>query len=403
MSDLHSSSGAPRVPRRVALLSLLAATGVIVLPGCGGGGGGGGGGNAGIDTGGTGSFSTGTISGFGSVIVNGVRFDDGGAHIEDEDTGVQLREDDLKLGMVVRIQGSAITAGSGDVLPTATATSIVVESQIKGPVQAKTAPDTLVVFGQTVKVTAATVFEPGLTFAAITVGDILEVHGFVDAAGVVTATRIERENLPDEFKVRGFIANLDNVAKTFTIGAATFNFAAALRLPATPLANGQFVRVRTHTTPNAQGQFVVNRIDLRAAIEDRNEAEVEGILTSVTVNGVPQLQVNGVVINTNGLTVPAIGTRVEVEGAIVNGVLVARKIEVENENEEAQVDVRGTVSNLNTAAQTFVVRGVTFHFSAATDFRNGTAANLATANVNVRVRGTLVAGTSTVEATRIDF
>jgi hypothetical protein len=403
MSDLHSSSGAPRVPRRVALLSLLAATGVIVLPGCGGGGGGGGGGNAGIDTGGTGSFSTGTISGFGSVIVNGVRFDDNGAHIEDEDTGVQLREDDLKLGMVVRIQGSAITAGSGDVLPTATATSIVVESQIKGPVQAKTAPDTLVVFGQTVKVTAATVFEPGLTFAAITVGDILEVHGFVDAAGVVTATRIERENLPDEFKVRGFIANLDNVAKTFTIGAATFNFSAALRLPDTPLANGQFVRVRTHTAPNALGQFVVNRIDLRAAIEDRNEAEVEGILTAVTVNGATQLQVNGIVINPNGLTVPAIGTRVEVEGAIVNGVLVARKIEVENENEEAQVDVRGTVSNLNTAAQTFVVRGVTFHFSTATDFRNGTAANLATANVNVRVRGTLVAGTSTVEATRIDF
>jgi uncharacterized protein DUF5666 len=306
--------------------------------------------------------------------------------------------------MVVRVRAGAITAGSGDTLPSATATAITVESQIKGPVESTTAPDTLVVFGQTVKVNAATVFEE-VSFAAIAVGDVLEVSGFADASGVVTASRIERENAPNEFKVRGVIANHDPVAKTFQIGAATFNYSdPAARLPATTLANGLFVRVRTRTVRNASGQWVVTRIDLREAIEDRDEAEVQGILVR---NGT-LLQVNGVTIDTSRLpagTALPVGQRVEVEGAIVNGVLVARKIKLEDEDQDAEVDVRGTASAVNTSAQTFVVRGLTFHYTVGTTREeDGTiAANLSN-GVAVRVRGKVPAGgTSNIEASRIDF
>ncbi|GAB3757497.1 hypothetical protein GCM10028796_01730 [Ramlibacter monticola] len=400
MSDLNNYPAVPRIPRRRALVGLLAAAGVIVLPGCGGGGGGAGGAVGGVDTGGTGSFSTGRITGFGSVIVNGVRFEDNAARINDDD-GAQIGADDLRLGMVVSVQGGAVTAGSGDVLPSASATTISVESQIKGPVESKTGTDTLVVFGQTVKVNTATVFE-GTSFAAIAVGQILEVSGFADAAGVVTATRIEREDNANEFKVRGVISNL--VGTSFQIGSATFNFSGATRLPATPLANGLFVRVRTQTARNAAGQWVVTRIDLRDAVEDRNEARVEGILVR---NGT-LLQVNGVTIDTSRLAagaVPAVGQRVEVEGALVNGVLVARKIDVENEAEDSQVDVRGTASAVNTTAQTFVVRGLTFHYTPGSVREDdGTiAANLVN-GAAVRVRGTLPAGgAGNIEATRIDF
>jgi hypothetical protein len=397
MSDLHASPVAPLIPRRRVLVSLLSAAGVMALPSCGGGGGGDG--VAGVDTGGTGSFSVGSIVGFGSVIVNGVRFEDNAARVADDDGGV-LTANDLRLGMVVRVQGGTITAGSGDVLPSATATSIVVESQIKGPVESKTGTDTLVVFGQTVKVNAATVFD-GVTFAAIAVGDILEVSGFADAAGVITASRIEREGAgTNEFKVRGVIANLNTTNSTFQIGSATFNFAG---LGATTLANGQFVRVRTTTTRNASGQWVVTRIDLRAAVEDRNEAEIEGILVQ---NGAV-LQVNGITINTSRLaagSVPAAGQKVEVEGQLVNGVLIANRIKIEDANEGALVDVRGTASAVDKIAQTFVVRGVTFHYTpGTTDFRNGTVDTLVN-GANVRVRGTLpTGGAGAVQATRIDF
>ena len=59
----------------------LAAMSSAVLAACGGGGGG----VAGISTGGTGSFSSGTVRGFGSIIVNGVRYDDSRASVFGDD------------------------------------------------------------------------------------------------------------------------------------------------------------------------------------------------------------------------------------------------------------------------------------------------------------------------------
>ncbi|HEY0822270.1 MAG TPA: DUF5666 domain-containing protein [Ramlibacter sp.] len=395
MPQSKSFLNAPRIPRRQALATLLAAAGVVVLPACGGGGGG----VASVDTGGTGSFSTGRISGFGSVIVNGVRFEDNAARIaDDDDENKVLTRDDLALGMVVRVQGGTVVTG-GD-LPTATATSITVESQIKGPVESKSGTDTLVVFGQTVKVNASTVFELGVTFANIAVGQALEVHGFADAAGVVTASRIERENSPGEFKVRGFIANL--AGTTFQIGAATFDFASASRLPSAPLANGMFVRVRTTTTRNGSGNWVATRIDLRSAMEDRDEAEVEGVL----VQSGSTFSVNGITVDLSRVPAGAglVGQRVEVEGALAGGVLVAREIKVDAED-DSQVDVRGTASSVDTTAKTFVVRGVTFHYTAGTTREtDGSIAADLRDGADVRVRGTLPAsGSGNVEATEIDF
>jgi hypothetical protein len=67
--------------------------------------------------------------------------------------------------------------------------------------------------------------------------------------------------------------------------------------------------------------------------------------------------------------------------------------------------VRGAVSALDTTARTFVVRGVTFHYTPGSVREDdGTiAANLAN-GATVRVRGTLpTSGTGNIEVTRIDF
>jgi len=85
-----------------------------VLAACGGGGGGD---LAGVGTGGTGTVSStvgvGPISGFGSVIISGVRYDDSAATVTDEDGNARTRAD-LKLGMVGAVSGSAdFVAGTG--------------------------------------------------------------------------------------------------------------------------------------------------------------------------------------------------------------------------------------------------------------------------------------------------
>lgn len=79
------------------LLAGTAAAAALGLLGCGGGGGAGISDSlAGVGSGGTGSFASGPIRGFGSVIINNVRYDDSTASIATEG-GKTARAADLKL------------------------------------------------------------------------------------------------------------------------------------------------------------------------------------------------------------------------------------------------------------------------------------------------------------------
>lgn len=154
-----------RSPWRERARGLLVAGLVTSLAACGGGGGGS---NTGVGTGGTGSFAVGSISGFGSIIVNGVRYNDNGASVVDDD-GNALSSNDLGFGMVVEIRGSVDNDGVNG-----TAESVASFAELKGPVTAKNAIEgTLTVFGQTVTVTATTVFEGVGGVADIAVGNVV--------------------------------------------------------------------------------------------------------------------------------------------------------------------------------------------------------------------------------------
>ena len=144
----------------------------------------------------------------------------------------------------------------------------------------------------------------------------------------------------------------------------------------------------------------MDRIDLRNAFEDRNEAEVEGILLQTGTT----FSVNGLTIDFSRLpagSIPVPGSRVEVEGSIVGGVLVARKVELEDGNNN-EVDVRGEVSSLNSGRK-LVVRGLTFNYSGARLIQEGTYANLAMTAQPCASGGTLPNGSGNIEATRIEF
>src|SRR5512139_7454 len=190
-----------------ALLALLALA--AVLPGCGG-----------VDSGGTGqtvkASSSGRVSGFGSIIVNGVRFDDTHATVTDDDGAPHTRAD-VKLGMVVEIDGE-VHGNSG----TGVADRIQFGNEIAGPVESVDAANArLVVLGQTVQIDADTLFggyAAGL--ADVAPGQLVEVFAFYDTGtGVYTATRIECSAALTEFKLRGRISGLDTAARSFFIGA----------------------------------------------------------------------------------------------------------------------------------------------------------------------------------------
>jgi hypothetical protein len=387
--------------RWAAPLVLATAAVTALLPGCGGGVGSGGTG--------TGSFASGPITGFGSIIVNGVRFDDSAASIRDDDDAPRS-SGELKLGMQVQVEGDAIATDSSS-NRTARASSIRVGSEMVGPVSARdVAGSTLTVLGQTVVVGTETVFDSSLPsgLASITVGQVLEVHAQYDAgSGRYRASRVEPRAGAATWSLRGLVAAVDATARTLRIGAATFSIAGAAGTPP-DLAAGQTVRLLLATGTDASGRFTVTSFGTALRTPpDRAQAELRGFVTAFT--SATSFSVNGQAVDARNASFPdgtaglGLGTRVEIAGRIEQGTLVATAVSIESDERVVQrgFDFRGSISAVNTTALTITVRGEVIS-TARSDLRidNGTRADLVVGR-NVDVKAQLDASRTRLEATRI--
>ena len=391
---------------RHAGVALLAGTSMAaLLVACGGGGG---------DTPAVGgataqSFSSGPISGLGSIIVNGVRFDDSAARVEDED-GAAHAARELKLGMMVEVQAGSIDDSSAR----ASASLIRFGSELRGPVASiDAAASTLRVLDQTIEVKPTTVFEDGLAgFGAIGVGQVLEIHAqFNGATGRYVATRIEREDSAAEYRLRGRIAALDTATKTFKIGDAVINYGnlPAANLPT--LTDGQRVRVRLQTTQvNGQWVAISVRTGMRK-VDDHGDARLRGLVTAYT--SPQQFEVQGIVVDAaNARFEPdaaavRLGAIVEVRGSASAGKVVASRVKVRSEHDDdlKHVELHGSVSALDTTAKTFMLRDVKIDYSKLVIWKDGQPSDLADAvkSLKVEVKGVWSADRSVLIAVVIEF
>ena len=386
-------NGSPELRRRDVLLAALA-----LLGGCGG-----------VDSGGTGTgasstYASGPITGFGSIIVNGVRYDDSDASIEDDDGRVRSR-DELGLGMRTEVIASAITTAAG--VASATAASIRVQSAIVGPLEAiDTTQAMLTVLGQTVAVVTTTWFDNSITggIASLKPGDILEVHAALDvAAGRYVASRIERRDSVNAYKLRGAVGSLSLDASTITLGGLTIDWSAVAPAdPRTTLAPGRLVRVTLAMTPVAGVWRATALAGAQPIQEDREFAEVEGRITALA--SPTRFELDGLPVDASGTTVPAglaLGVQVEVKGSLRDGVLVASRVELEAEDGDAEgFELHGGVESVDPVTMRFVVRGVTVMWDADTEFEGGSAADIRVGR-EVEVKGRLSTDGSQIEATSI--
>jgi Domain of unknown function (DUF5666) len=352
-------------------------------------------------------FTEGTLNGFGSIIVNGVRFDETSATVTDDDG--QLRQASaLKLGMRV-----AVDSDRPDAAGTARARAVRFGSEVVGPVSAvSTATGTLEVLGQTIDITTSTVFDDSLAggLTAVAMGAVVAVHGLPDAAtGRLVATRIDSAAAATRYTLRGTVAGLDATAKTLRIGAASIAYAAATHVPAT-LADGQVVRVLLATAPVAgvwQAQSLGS--GARGKLVDRTAVHLRGKITAFT--SASSFTVHGMAVDASGATFPdgsaglALGAEVEVQGAVSNGVLVASQVSLESRHrhdDNRLIDLRGSITSMDATAKTFVVRGVTVSYAGTVTFENGTVDQLVM-GARVRVTGGVGSTRTQVVATRIRF
>ena len=358
--------------RKVGLISV-AVFALLALAACGGGGGGGttsaGGGSASTST-----SSTGTITGFGSVYVNGVKFDTASTSISLD--GASGSESLLKVGMVVKVKGTISADGS-----TGSASSIKFSSDVEGPISAKDlVAKTLTVLGQTITVDDATVFEgaTGLGDLTLVVGNTVEVSGFRTASGI-TASRVEKKT-SSNIQVKGTISNLNTTATTFKLGTLTVNYGGILPQNLPTLSNGLLVEVKANAIPaTAADPLIATKIEAEDTAEtEGHKLEVEGYVSGFT-NTTSNFKVAGQTVSVTSTTVFASGTiadlkdgaKIEAEGVLTNGVLVASKVSFEKSDLiKVNIKVEAPVEAID--ANSITVLGQKFTFSALTQMEDKT-------------------------------
>jgi hypothetical protein len=344
-----------------------AAAVTLTLAACGGGSGGT---SANLSTGAT---TQGVITGFGSVFVDGIEYAiPSGTPISMD--GNNATESELQVGMLVTIKGNVNPDGK-----TGTASSIEYTDQMEGVVTANTVAangtGTLTVMGQTINVTADTIFDSKVASITspdlIQVGNIVEISGYASSTGVVTATRIEVKASSQAagavIEVKGIISNLDTTNGTFTLGSLSVDYNAlpAAYLPSTALVNGQYVEVKSTTPFDGTGALIASKIELTDDGVKGHEGtlgealEIKGLVTADYANN--QFELNGrtILVNSstrieNGTTAQLLtGTPVKVHSHFdSNGTLVADKIDFKN---ATKTELEGTLQAVDLTAGTITL------------------------------------------------
>ena len=358
-------------------------------------------------------FSKGTITGFGSVIVNGVRYDTNAASFDID--GVSGTQDDLSVGDVVIVQGTIADDGVNG-----TASSVTFGDLVEGPISAiDSVAGTLVVLGQLVHIDADTSFDDNISPASIdglAVNDVVEVSGLVRADGSISATRIEAKPAGGEFEVTGFVSSLSGTIFQINNLVVDFSSAQLDNFPGGTPENGQIVEAKG-TVISANGELIATRVEFKG--NDFNPAngaqvEIEGFITRFVS---PQdFDVAGISVTTTTATTfiggvagdLGLNIKVEVEGTVnANGVLVASEVDIRRTN---KVRATALVDSVNAAGNSLVVIGITVNVDAATrleDKSNADVRPFTLADINagdyIEVRGDeFPAGSGQILAARLE-
>lgn len=324
------------------------------------------GGDSGVAGIGGSGFYTGTVTGFGSVFVNGVEFETSGTVFDIDDSG-SGSQDDLAVGMVVSVNGTVNADGV-----TGNATSISFDDQLQGPVSSLSAPDldgenrTFTVLGTTVRINAIdTVFDvtgvlsgTAFDFDLITNSNSVEVSGFFNTAGELVATRVELKasvfSISDIVELKGSITGLVNTS--FTVNGVNINAATAAidDLPG-GLTEGAPVEVKGNCSDLSCNTINATRVEGQNGFDDADKISVEGLVTNFVDSS--NFKINGISVNASSAALsPATlilrdGLRVEVEGPISNNAIQAISVELRG----GSAKVHAKINSVDPASGNFAV------------------------------------------------
>ena len=354
----------------------------------------------------SGVTTVGTITGFGSVIVDDVEYATSAAQIRIDDQ--PATESQLRIGQIVTVKGTLDASGTKG-----SASEVSFSSDARGPVANVSATNgTFVLLGQTVHVTDDTLFDQSFqtqNISALQVGAGVQVSGFANSAGDLVASRIDRAETNEDQQVRGIAKSVDTGQRTFHVNALTIDYSAANVSGA--LAKGAAVTVRGSSL-SASGVLRATRVTVTSAgggvggaLNERGQ--VEGLISSfgsssdfvvdnqrIATDANTQFVLHGVTLRVN--------VQVKVKGTFnADGVLLASKVEAKQKSSGV---IRGVVDSI--ANGRFNVLGLAVASSATTAFEDRSSEQARVFRLTdlrvgdyVEVRGTTDASGSTLDAT----
>lgn len=340
-----------------------------------------------IGSGGTGAappaVSGGTVTGFGSVIIDGLRFDDRAVPTLTETAPGDEGLAESRIGH--RVEVELDSRGK--------ATALRIESSVLGPVSASTVSGaqvgSFVVLGQTIAINGnpaagpVTQFGSGFSSALdIQLGDVVEVHGASRVTGstvVLQATRVEKRTaLPAYLRVSGMISGLSaGTPKRFNLGSLTVDTSSAAITPAaTTLADGMPVLVFAPAatlgiSPGGNPVLAASAVRIKLFRHEGVETYVSGFVASLDATA-QQFELNGITVKYNPMglapagTVLVNGQYVQARGSFAaDGSLVATQVKLRDGKSEPEVELKGTIVNFNSIANTMQIRDVAVRLAGA--------------------------------------
>ena len=313
------------------------------LAGCGGGAG-----VAGLPgTGGTGIYVQGSIAGFGSVIINSIKFDDSQATVLMN--GGAVSSANLRLGMVAAVQGER-----GADATQGTARSIEVWSLAQGLV-ASVHGSGFEVAGVKVLTNPATACDGLGRVGQLSAGMRVVVWGLQSGVEGIswTATRVA-------------LATDAQVVSTGTlarIGSRSYlNGLLLTGALADGIADATLVRVQGTLSPT-QESLQVTGFKLHSpwlATQPQGESEIEGVVASVL--SATRFMMGGIEVDAAGARLSpagariAVGARIQVEGFWQGAVLKAVEVEVGDEQGLREASIEAVIEQF-TSLSYFILRG----------------------------------------------
>ena len=263
----------------------------------------------------------------GTVVVNGVAYDASSARVVIDGHPAALSE--LHEGHLVAVKGTLARTCSR-VWPRK-----CLVSDVLGEITAVDAnAGTILLLGQSVRVTDATSLDPRIepaSVAGLRPGMIVDVSALGDSSGQLIASRVDLEGGLESAQARGVIAGLDATNHTFRVNDLSVDYSGA-NIEGT-LAEGAIVTVQGATMDGGTALIAASAEVFSGYGVPGEKGDLEGIITAFAsnadfdVNGQPVLADAGTVYVLHGYTLAA-DTAVHVTGRFnASGLLVADRID----------------------------------------------------------------------------